>query len=329
MLVRKEQRNLKQHKDMKKLNESPVIFDNGAHTYTLNGVRLSGVTAIVKWIFPETYKDIPQSVLEKAAAHGTQVHTKCELYDSLGIGDDMPEVQDYIRLKEEQGLTTLVSEYLVDDGANISSSIDKVFEVDESGCYPLGDLKTTSKVHKDNVTLQLSIYAYLFEKNNPGKKAGRLMCIWLPKKQYGDAAIIDLRRIPPEACEEIIAGYLANEDATPYRETWFGAVECTEVALIEEELPADMKDAEEEIIKIEMALKELEEKKGVLKNGLYDLMVKHNVKKWQSDRLQLVRKLDSTKETLDTTKVKKLYPNVFKECKKVSAVKGSLMIKVL
>lgn len=314
---------------MKKLNESPVIFDSGKHTYTLNGVRLSGVTAIVKWMFPETYKDIPQSVLEKAAAHGTQVHTKCELYDSLGIGDDMPEVQDYIRLKEEQGLTTLVSEYLVDDGAHISSSIDKVFEVDESGCYPLGDLKTTSKVHRDNVTLQLSIYAYLFELNNPGLKAGRLMCIWLPKKQYGDAAIIDLQRIPSDACKEIITGYLAKEDPTPYREKWFGAGECTEVVPIEEELPANLKDAEEEIIKIEMALKELEDKKGALKNGLYDLMVKHNVKKWQSERLQLVRKLDGTRETLDSAKVKKNYPEIYQECKKVSAVKGSLTIKVL
>lgn len=314
---------------MKTLNESPVIFDSGKHTYTLNGVRLSGVTAIVKWMFPETYKDIPQSVLEKAAAHGTQVHTKCELYDSLGIGDDMPEVQDYIRLKEEHGLKTLVSEYLVDDGGYISSSIDKVFEVDESGCYPLGDLKTTSKVHRDNVTLQLSIYAYLFEKNNEGKKAGRLMCIWLPKKQYGDAAIIDLKRIPSDACEEIIAGYLAKEDSAPYREKWFGAVESTEVALVEEELPANLKDAEEEIIKIEMALKKLEEKKGELKSGLYDLMVKHNVKKWQSERLQLVRKLDGTRETLDSAKVKKNYPEIYEECKKVSAVKGSLTIKVL
>lgn len=317
---------------MAKLNESPVIFDNGAHTYTLNGVRLSGVTAIVKWMFPETYKDIPQSVLEKAAAHGTQVHTKCELYDSLGIGDDMPEVLDYIRLKEEQGLTTLASEYLVDDGAHISSSIDKVFEVDESGCYPLGDLKTTSKVHRDNVTLQLSIYAYLFEKNNEGKKAGRLMCIWLPKKQYGDAAIIDLKRIPSDACEEIIAGYLAKEDATQYREKWFGAGSAnasTEIEPIEEALPVELKDAEDEIIKIETAVKELEAKKEELKKGLYDMMVKHNVKKWQSKRLQLVRKLDGTRETLDSAKVKKNYPEIYQECKKVSAVKGSLTIKVL
>ena len=314
---------------MKKLNESPIIFDSGAHTYTLNGARLSGVTAIVKWMFPETYKDIPQSVLEKAAAHGTQVHAKCEMYDSLGIGDDIPEVQDYIRLKEEQGLVTLASEYLVDDGAHISSSIDKVFDADENGRYPLGDLKTTSKVHVDNVTLQLSIYAYLFERNNQGKEAGRLMCIWLPKKQYGDAAIIDLRRVPSEACEEIIAGYLAKEDPAPYREKWFGAGGRSEVALVEEELPASLRNVEEEIVKIETAAKELEAKKDELKKGLYDLMVKHNVKKWQSERLQLVRKLDGARETLDGAKVKKNYPEIYQECKKVSKVKGSLTIKLL
>lgn len=312
---------------MKTLHKSPVIFDAGTHTYTLNGDRLSGVTAIVKWMFPETYKDIPQSVLNKAAAHGTQVHAKCELFDTLGIGDDMQEVKDYIRLKSELGLTTLASEYLVDDGAHIASSIDKVFDVDESGRYPLGDLKTTSKIHHDNVRLQLSIYAYLFELNNPEKQAGRLMCIWLPKKQYGDAGIIDLVRIPTEGCKEIIAAYLANENPEPYREKYF--TPSTEVEPIEEALPLELKDAEDEIIRLEKAVKDLEAKKDTIKKGIYDLMVKHNVKKWQSDRLQLIRKSDSTRESLDSAKIKKNYPSIYDECKKVSTVKGSLTIKVL
>lgn len=312
---------------MVKLYKSPVIFNNGAHTYSLNGMKLSGVTAIVKWLFPETYTDIPQSILEKAAAHGTQVHTKCELYDSVGVGNDIPEVEDYIKLKKEQGFTTLQSEYLVDDGANISSSIDKVFDIDESGCYPLADIKTTSKIHYENVSLQLSIYAYLFELNNPDLKAGRLLCIWLPKKQYGEASVIELNRIPVDGCKEIINAYLAKEDATSLREKWFKA--NTEVELIEEALPIEHKVVEEEIIKIETAVKELEAKKEELKKGLYALMVKHNVKKWQSDRLQLIRKLDGVRETLDSTKVKKKYPDIYSDCIKISAVKGSLTIKVI
>lgn len=312
------------------LKKSPVIFDEGKHTYTLDGVRLSGVTAIVKWMFPDTYKDIPQSVLEKAAEHGSLIHKKCEQYDNCGFGDDLPEVKEYVRLKNENGLTTAENEYLVDDGKNIASSIDVVFDEDEKGCYPLADIKTTSKIHKNNVSLQLSIYAYLFEKCNKGKKAGRLFVIWLPKEQYGKAELMELNRISATDCKKIVKAYLAKEDSTPYREKYFGVKETsTELEPIEEALPVHLKDAEDMIISIENSVKELEAKKDVIKQRLYELMVKHNVKKWQSDRLQLIRKLDSTRETLDSTKLKKNYPEVYQECKKVSAVKGSLTIKVL
>ena len=312
------------------LKKSPVVFDEAVHTYTLEGVRLSGVTAIVKWMFPDTYKDIPQSVLEKAAEHGSLIHKKCEQYDNCGFGDDLPEVRDYVRLKRENGLTTIENEYLVDDGKDIASSIDVVFDKDGSGMYSLADIKTTSKIHKDNVTLQLSIYAYLFEKCNKGKKVGRLFVIWLPKEQYGKAELMELKRIGSADCKKIVKAYVAKEDATPYREKYFGGVEAsTEIEPIEEALPATLKDAEDEIIKIETQLKQMEERKKELKEGLYELMVQHNVKKWQSEKLQIIRKLESTRESVDTAKVKKQYPEVYADCLKVSKVKGSITINVL
>lgn len=315
---------------MSNFKKSPVIFDEAAHTYTLEGVRLSGVTAIVKWMFPDTYKDIPQSVLEKAAEHGSLIHKKCEQYDNCGFGDDLQEVMEYVRLKAENGLTTLENEYLVDDGKYIASSIDVVFDKDESGMYSLADIKTTSKIHKDNVTLQLSIYAYLFEKCNKGKKVGRLFVIWLPKEQYGKAELMELKRIGSADCKMIVKAYVAKEDATLYREKYFGVVEAsTEIEPIEEAMPANLKDAEDEIIKIETQLKQMEERKKELKEGLYDLMVQHNVKKWQSKRLQIVRKLESTRESIDTAKVKKQYPEVYAECLKTSKVKGSITINIL
>lgn len=315
---------------MSNFKQSPVIFDEAAHTYTLDGVRLSGVTAIVKWMFPDTYKDIPQSVLEKAAEHGSLIHKKCEQYDNCGFGDDLPEVRDYVRLKRENSLTTIENEYLVDDGKDIASSIDVVFDKDGSGMYSLADIKTTSKIHKDNVTLQLSIYAYLFEKCNKGKKVGRLFVIWLPKEQYGTAELMELGRIGSADCKKIVKAYIAKEDATPYREKYFGGIEAsTEIEPIEEALPATLKDAEDEIIKIETKLKQMEERKKELKEGLYELMVQHNVKKWQSEKLQIIRKLESTRECVDTAKVKKQYPEVYADCLKVSKVKGSITINVL
>ena len=85
------------------LPESPVVFEPEHHTYDLNGKQLSGVTAIVKWLFPDTYAGIPESVLMQAADYGTLIHSKCELADSMGIADD-PIVQDYQRIIKDAGL---------------------------------------------------------------------------------------------------------------------------------------------------------------------------------------------------------------------------------
>lgn len=316
----------------KDLKESSVIFNEAEHTYTLNGKKLSGVTAIVKWLFPDTYTDIPESVLMKAAAHGSLIHSKCELYDTCGLGDDLPEVQEYIRLKAENSLTTEANEYLVDDGKDIASSIDVVFSKGEDGCYPLADIKTTSKIHVDNVTLQLSIYAYLFELCNKGKKAGKLYVIWLPKEKYGKAELMPLKRVPTAACKKIIKAYLAKEDSMPYRVKYFGVEtkgENTEIEPIEEALPVNLKDIENKIIKLEMDLKTLDAMQKEMKAGLMALMIEHNVKKWSSDRLTITRKLDGTRESLDTAKLKKEYPDIYAECVKVSPTKGSITIKVL
>ena len=314
------------------LKESSVIFNEAEHTYTLNGKKLSGVTAIVKWLFPDTYTDIPESVLMKAAAHGSLIHSKCELYDTCGLGDDLPEVQEYIRLKKENSLTTEANEYLVDDGKDIASSIDVVFAKGEDDCYPLADIKTTSKIHVDNVTLQLSIYAYLFELCNKGKKAGKLYVIWLPKEKYGKAELMELKRVPTADCKKIIKAYLAKEDSMPYRVKYFGVekkTENTEIEPIEEALPVNLKDIENKIIKLEMDIKTLDAMQKEMKAGLMALMIEHNVKKWSSDRLTIIRKLDGTRESLDTAKLKKEYPDIYAECVKVSPTKGSITIKVL
>nr|DAQ38309.1 MAG TPA: Mitochondrial genome maintenance exonuclease 1, DNA complex, DNA exonuclease [Caudoviricetes sp.] len=311
--------------DKSELKRSAVVFDPTAHTYTLGDKKLGGVTAIVKWLFPDTYKDIPAHILNAAAEHGSLVHAKCELYDAMGVGDDMEEVQGYIRLLTDAGLKTLESEYLVDDGAAIASSIDKVFEPDDNGLYTLGDIKCTSKIHVQNVTLQLSIYAALFEKNNRGKKVGKLYVIWLPKAQYGKPQLMELERIPKAACTAIMKAYLAGEDPTPLREKYF----LEDDGLKEEPLPDDCTDMEQELANIEVSIKTLSERKDEIKAKLYERMVSDGVKKWTGGALVLTRKADSTQERVDSTKLKASYPDAFEACKKVVSVKGSLVVKAV
>ena len=153
------------------LKQSAVVFNNHEHTYRLGDKVLKGVTPIVKWMYPETYTDIPQSVLMKAAEYGSLIHAKCEMADRVGFADpDCEAVLQYEKLKEQYRLKVFDNEYLVNLDDKVASSIDVVCYDEENDVWPLGDIKTTSKIHVANVTLQLSIYAYLFELCNPGKK---------------------------------------------------------------------------------------------------------------------------------------------------------------
>lgn len=183
------------------LKKSPVVFDELAHTYDLNGVKLSGITSLLhRTIFADKYSGISRKVLDKAAEYGHNIHEQIELVDSLGVESDDPSVQAYCRMKEENNLVPLVNEYLVSDEASYASSIDIVFSD-----YTLADIKTTSKLDMEYLSWQLSIYASLFEMQNPGLKVPRMLAIWLPKPRYGKPNLVEVPRKSKDAIKVLFA----------------------------------------------------------------------------------------------------------------------------
>lgn len=185
------------------LAKCDVVFDSEAHSYTLWGNKLSGVTTMLgRMLFPDKHSGIDPEVLQKAADRGHAVHAAIEIGDTLGIASDMDEYRDYVRLRDEAGLKPIANEYLISDYASIASSIDVVYEGNI-----LADIKTTSKIETEYVSWQLSIYAYLFEKMNEGQKVDSLLVIWLPKPSYGKAKIKTVKRKSDEAVETLIKCY--------------------------------------------------------------------------------------------------------------------------
>ena len=319
------------------LKQSAVVFNNHEHTYRLGDKVLKGVTPIVKWMYPETYTDIPQSVLMKAAEYGSLIHAKCEMADRVGFADpDCEAVLQYEKLKEQYRLKVFDNEYLVNLDDKVASSIDVICYDEENDVWPLGDIKTTSKIHVANVTLQLSIYAYLFELCNPGKKAGTLMVIWLPKPQYGQPTIMQLRRIPAEVCKVLIDGFLSGDDYQQYRNKYYEELgtapineDTTAVAKVDgnEHLPTNFEEIEKSLINFETNIKMLQEKQKKMKEELLRLMQQNDVKKWQTERI--IRKAGATRTSVDSAKLKKNYPDVFDKCKKTSTTAESITIEVL
>ena len=315
----------------KKLVESPVVFNPEHHTYTLNGQMLSGVTPIIVWLFPDTYRGIPQAVLDMAADRGKMVHSKCELYDSMGILPSEEDSEFRQAVKEYAMLTkdhqVLCSEYLVSDEHRIASAIDKVFADDS-----LGDIKTTSKVHGLNVQVQLSIYAWLYEKMNPEHKVPHLYLIWIPKPQYGKPELRELERIPASVCEYIVDVWANDGDRLSAMSALTGCgvkLEADGGKRKAGEIPEGVQTLVDELMVIKKQLDFLSEREKEIRNSLLVAMSNLNEDKWASDLIQIQKKAAYLRESVDSKALKENEPSIYESYKKVTKVAESLIYKLL
>lgn len=310
------------------LKKCAVFFDDEAHTYTMNGSQmLSGVTPIVGWLFPRTYEGISEDVLKKAAEAGKLVHLDCQTYDETGVNvnPDGEQLNDYIELTRDYD--HVVSEYLVSDEANIASSIDKIYNGRMTNGVILGDIKCTSSLHMENVTVQLSIYAMLFERMNPSVPVESLIAIWLPQHRYGRAKIVEVQRIPSDVCDEIVTAFLQEPwRAEELREKVVSLL--SSVPTVADGALVKFRDMELEVARIESQLAELKAREDFLKSGLLKLMQENNKESWTGEHIVLTRKMAYKRQSLDSKKIKEKYPDVYAECVKETTVNESLTIKL-
>ena len=143
---------------MTRLNDIPVLFNQEGHTYlnTETGKYLKGITStLVHRVNPDKYAGIPDHILRAAADRGSKVHEEIELVETIGVAPTSQEGRNYLRLKEENGLSFLQSEYTVSDLENYATNIDAIYEAEEN-VVDIADYKTTSKFDRESVSWQLS-----------------------------------------------------------------------------------------------------------------------------------------------------------------------------
>ena len=93
-------------------------------------------------------------------------------------------------------------------------------------------------------------------------------------------------------------------------------------------LPANIRQVELEIAAIEREQKWMKSRSEELKSGLLKLMQENGVKKWEGEHIILTLKEGSVRKSLDSSKVKADYPDVYYECLKESEVAESLTIRL-
>lgn len=290
------------------MKKSKVIFNKEDHTYKLGEVFLQGITGILsKHLFQDKYDNVPDFVLQRAASRGTFIHECCELVDTLGIIPDSIEAQNYIKLKEKHSLTSISNEYIVSDEQHFASAIDVVLSD-----YSLADIKTTAKFDNDYVSWQLSIYAYLFELQNPELKANKLYGIWL---RNDTAELIEVEKKPKELIKELLRCEVEGE-------LFVSPLEKITA-------PSRIYEVEKFLIDLDTQAKEIEAKRKKLLEGILKEMEKANVDKWETEKIRLTRRKATTSERFDSKAFKEFNPDLYQQFMKVSPVKSSITLKVI
>lgn len=297
------------------LNVPNVTFIEETHQYFIGKKELKGVTGtLIKKAFPDTYKNIPEFVLKKAAERGGLIHNTFETFCSIFDADikqypnPTEELQAFHSMLVAYDLHYVASEYLVTDGENFASAIDGIFADNEGNIY-LVDYKTTATIHYDNVSLQLSIYAKWFEEQNPDLKVKEIVCMWF---KNGQSKFQPLPRVADYQIDDLIAAYLADDAEYQYKV----------------EVPEQFSALEQEFRLITARVDALKIKQDELKEKIMKMMEDNKQKSIKTQFASYSYVESTTKRTLDTKLFKEKYPNAYEKLTKVSISKPSIRIKL-
>lgn len=297
------------------LNVPKVTFIEESHQYFIGKKELKGVTGtLIKKAFPDTYKNIPESVLMKAAERGGLIHNTFETFCSIFDADikqypnPTEELQAFHSMLVAYDLHYVASEYLVTDGENFASAIDGIFADKEGNIY-LVDYKTTATLHYDNVSLQLSIYARWFEEQNPDLKVKEIVCMWF---KNGQSKFQPLPRVADYQIDDLINAYLADDTDYQYKV----------------EVPEQFSALEQEYRLITARMDALKIKQDDLKEQMMKMMEANKQKSIKTNIGSYSYVESTTKRTLDTKLFKEKYPNAYERLTKVSISKPSIRIKL-
>lgn len=295
------------------LVKSQVVFNQEAHTYMLKGVQLQGITGMLeRQLFPRKYEGVQEFILNRAAEKGSFVHEVCEMIDELGVIHERKEAKNYIAMKAEYELIHEASEYLVSDNEHFASCIDKVFRESED-TFSLGDIKTTYKLDTEYVRWQLSVYAYLFEKQNEGANVNKLYAIWLRGEK---SELVEVKRIPSDVIINLLAAEISGLQFNNH------------LPLQTNNLPTEIQEMEASIIEITKMESYWKEQKKMLMDSIMQQMVKAGEYSWKGENISFTRKKDSIRKTFNKEAFERDYPGVYEKYLTDTPVAGSVTIKI-
>jgi len=287
-------------------------FDEETHTYWRGEKQLISVTQLlIKHGLASDYSAVNENTLKRKADRGKLIHEEIEKYIKTGEVGFTTEFQDYLRLMKELNLRPTFSEEA--NGNNeIAGTFDLIAEYAE---FPftlhLIDFKTTTKLDKEAVSWQLSLYAYL----NNFLNINKFYAFHLLPNHRSKAV-----EIQPKSIEQIERLLECERNGEIYSE------KLPELKL-DKEL-AELFTCEQQLAELKRQEQAFEEVTEKIRSAILNAMEENGVKSFESDLLKITYVAPYEKEQVNTTKLRAEEPDLYRKYLKTSQVNASLRVKL-
>lgn len=180
-----------------------------SHTYLYKGKKIPSVSDLINFQFDNPYKDVDKKILQKAANYGTECHEAIEQYikGEFNLADvDLDRDLDLNIKSAIHQYDLLARKYMIKVNSD-DIEVMRHWKGRYAGTFDLKtiddyiiDIKTTSKLHKDFLAVQLGLYYMMM---NIKQEIGYVL--WLPKTQSGE--FLDIKVWSYEQCIDLVERY--------------------------------------------------------------------------------------------------------------------------
>ena len=290
-----------------------IKFDETLHKYTVDGKEVISVTQLLqKHRITPSYDAVDKEMLRMASERGTLIHEEVENWiknNEKGFTEEAERICDYLNSNADRD-SRIISEQIVANDV-VAGRFDVLYTHAKN--LVLTDIKTGNSKHLYGWSWQLSLYKYLYEKMY-GQKRESLIVLW-PRNGGMDA--IHCEYVGDDKIENLLNAEREGR-----------LISDVDLGVSEEELE-ELEELMQEIKVKKEELKVLEDKVGKIQDILYDTMGKEGVKTVDRGKLKITYVAPSTRVSVDSKKLQKEEPEIYKKYVKTTTVAGSIKITLM
>ena len=289
-----------------------IKFDEILHKYTVDGKEVISVTQLLqKHKITPSYDAVDKELLRVASERGTLIHEEVEKWiesGECGFTEEAEKICDFLFERADEN-TKILSEQMVANDV-VAGRFDVLYT--HAKKLVLTDIKTGNTKHLFGWSWQLSLYKYLYEKMY-GKEIDSLEILWA----NGDLTVIPCEYVGDDKIENLLNAEREGR-----------LISDVDLGVSEEELE-DLEELMEDIKSKEEELKLLTEKADKVKEVLYDTMGKEGVKTVDRGKLKITYVAPSNRTSIDSKKLEKEEPEIYKKYVNTTTVEGSIKITLI